>query len=92
MPKPKLDACPFCGAEPSLIRAENVIRKQPSYLVKCENYDCPCRPSTWWYYTAAQAAYEWNRRVPANNGQSCKFSDKECMMYKPTTNGERENK
>ena len=92
MSRPKLDACPFCGAKPSLIRGANVIRKQPSYLVKCENDDCPCRPSTWWYFTATQAAGEWNRRVPANNGQPCMFSAETCMMYQPATNEKGRNK
>jgi hypothetical protein len=58
----KLKPCPFCGAEPIIIREYDMTK------VKCDNFECWILPATS-YYTNEENAFEaWNER--ASDGTS----------------------
>ena len=61
----ELKPCPFCGAEPRLIKAKVVDIFEPrfQYMVKCESGFCRVRPQTDLAEFQEIVVKVWNRRA-----------------------------
>ena len=56
----KLEPCPFCGSDASIVSCSTAAEKVPRYRVHCSQ--CWCM-TDWDNFTENEAIEKWNRRA-----------------------------
>lgn len=55
-------SCPFCGSQPEIWDAGQLVLDDKRFMVLCENSECLVQPHTQFFSTIKAAVTAWNKR------------------------------